>query len=67
MATKYPAGFDSSVDDMVHRTWGVVLSYARLYFLFEKALLNELPVTLTRTIIVAFPASFAATAVDFMN
>ncbi len=38
-----------------------------LLFLFEKAPLNELRVTLTRTIIVAFPASFAATAVDFMN
>ena len=38
-----------------------------LLFMFEKAPLNELRVTLTRTIIVAFPASFAATAVDFMN
>ena len=38
-----------------------------LLFLFEKAPLNDLRVTLTRTIIVAFPAAFAATAVDFMN
>lgn len=38
-----------------------------LLFLFDKAPLDDLQVTLTRTILVAFPASFAATAVDFMN
>jgi len=38
-----------------------------LLFLFDKAPLNELRVTFTRTVIVAFPAVFAATAVDFMN
>lgn len=38
-----------------------------LLFLFDKAPLDDLGLTLTRTIIVAFPASFAATAVDFMK
>lgn len=42
------------------------VSFALLW-LFEKAPLDDLPVALTRTIIVAFPASFAATAVDFMK
>ena len=36
-------------------------------FLWDKAPLNDLQVTLTRTIIVTFPAVFAATAVDFMD
>ena len=38
-----------------------------LLFLFDKAPLDDLKVTLTRTILVAFPASFAATAVDFLK
>ncbi len=38
-----------------------------LLFLWDKAPLDDLGLTPTRTIIVAFPASFAATAVDFMN
>lgn len=38
-----------------------------LLFLFDKAPLDDLRLTLTRTIIVAFPSSFAATAVDFMK
>ena len=38
-----------------------------LLFLFDKAPLDDLRVTLTRTILVAFPASFAATAVDFIK
>jgi len=38
-----------------------------LLFLFDKAPLDDLRVTLTRTILVAFPASFAATTVDFMK
>lgn len=38
-----------------------------LLFLFDKAPLNDMGTTLTRTIIVAFPSSFAATAVDFMK
>jgi uncharacterized membrane protein len=38
-----------------------------LLFLFDKAPLDDLGLTLTRTILVAFPASFAATAVDFMK
>ena len=38
-----------------------------LLFLFDKAPLHDLKVTFTRTILVAFPASFAATAVDFMK
>ena len=38
-----------------------------LLFLFGKAPLDNLRLTLTRTIIVAFPSSFAATAVDFMK
>ena len=38
-----------------------------LLTLFDKAPLDDLRLTLTRTIIVAFPASFAATAVDFMK
>ena len=38
-----------------------------LLFLFDKAPLDDLRVTFTRTILVAFPASFAATAVDFMK
>jgi uncharacterized membrane protein len=38
-----------------------------LLFLFDKAPLDNLKVTLTRTILVAFPASFAATAVDFIR
>jgi len=36
-------------------------------FLFDKAPLDDLRVTFTRTILVAFPASFAATAVDFIK
>lgn len=35
--------------------------------LFDQAPLDDLRVALTRTVIVAFPASFAATAVDFLN
>jgi uncharacterized membrane protein len=38
-----------------------------LLFLFDKAPLHNLKVAFTRTIIVAFPASFAATAVDFLK
>jgi uncharacterized membrane protein len=38
-----------------------------LLFLFDKAPLHDLKVTITRTILVAFPASFAATAVDFIK
>lgn len=38
-----------------------------LLFLFDKAPLDDLRVALTRTVLVAFPASFAATAVDFMK
>ena len=38
-----------------------------LLFLFDKAPMDDLRVTFTRTILVAFPAAFAATAVDFMN
>jgi uncharacterized membrane protein len=38
-----------------------------LLLLFDKAPLDDLRVTLTRTILVAFRASFAATAVDFMK
>jgi uncharacterized membrane protein len=38
-----------------------------LLLLFDKAPLDNLRVTFTRTILVAFPASFAATAVDFIK
>ena len=38
-----------------------------LLALFDKAPLDDLQLALTRTVIVAFPASFAATAVDFMK
>ena len=38
-----------------------------LLVLFDKAPLHELQVTLARTVLVAFPACFAATAVDFMK
>ena len=38
-----------------------------LLFLFDQAPLVDLRVTLTRTIIVAFPASFAANAMDFLK
>ena len=38
-----------------------------LLFLFDQAPLDDLRVTVTRTIIVAFPASFAATAMDFLK
>jgi uncharacterized membrane protein len=38
-----------------------------LLWLFDKAPMDDLRVALTRTVIVAFPASFAATAVDFMK
>jgi hypothetical protein len=38
-----------------------------LLFLFDKAPLDDLGTTLTRTIIVAFPSAFAATAVDFVK
>lgn len=38
-----------------------------LLTLFDKAPLEDLALTLKRTILVAFPASFAATAVDFMK
>ena len=38
-----------------------------LLILFDKAPLDDLSVTFTRTILVAFPASFAATAVDYIK
>jgi uncharacterized membrane protein len=38
-----------------------------LLILFDKAPLDDLRVTFTRTILVAFPASFAATAVDYIK
>jgi len=38
-----------------------------LLWLLDKAPLDNLGVALTRTVLVAFPASFAATAVDFMK
>jgi uncharacterized membrane protein len=38
-----------------------------ILILFDKAPPDHLGVTLTRTIIVAFPSAFAATAVDFMK
>ena len=38
-----------------------------LLFLFDKAPLDDLGTTLTRTVIVAFPSAFAATAVDFIK
>jgi uncharacterized membrane protein len=38
-----------------------------LLFLFDQAPLDNLQVTLTRTILVAFPASFAATVADFLK
>ena len=38
-----------------------------LLILFDKAPLHDLQVTFTRTVLVAFPACFAATAVDFMK
>jgi hypothetical protein len=38
-----------------------------LSFLFEKAPLNDLRVTRTRTIVVTLPAGFAATALDSMD
>jgi len=38
-----------------------------LLFLFDQAPLDDLRVTLTRTVIVAFPAAFAATVVDFLK
>jgi len=38
-----------------------------LLSLLDKAPLDNLGVALTRTVLVAFPASFAATAVDFMK
>jgi len=38
-----------------------------LLFLFDKAPLDDLRVTLTRTVLVSFPASFSATAVDFIK
>jgi uncharacterized membrane protein len=38
-----------------------------LLFLFDQAHLNDLRVTLTRTVLVAFPASFAATGMDFLK
>jgi uncharacterized membrane protein len=38
-----------------------------LLWLFDKAPLDNPAVAFTRTVLVAFPASFAATAVDFMK
>jgi len=38
-----------------------------LLFLFDKAPLDDLRVALTRTVLVAFPASFAASAMDFLK
>ena len=38
-----------------------------LLWLFDKAPLDDLGVALTRTVLVAFPASFAAVAVDFIK
>lgn len=38
-----------------------------LLFLFDKAPIHDLRVAISRTIIVAFPASFAATTVDYIK
>jgi uncharacterized membrane protein len=38
-----------------------------LLFLFHKTPVDNLTLAFTRTILEAFPASFAATAVDLMN
>jgi len=38
-----------------------------LLFLFDKAPPDDLRVTFKRTMLVVFPASFAATAVDFIK
>ena len=43
-----------------------VVSFTFL-FLFDKAPLDDLRLTLTRTTLVALPASYAATAVDFVK
>lgn len=63
----------------VREYWGVFLgrvlaAYAVTFlvsftflFLFDKAPLDDLRVTLTRTILVALPACYAATAVDFVK
>lgn len=45
-------------------TFGVALL---LMILVDKAPLDDLAVSLSRTVIVAFPASFSATAVDFVK
>lgn len=46
----------------------VILSVSLLLlYLFDEAPLYDLKVTLTRTILVAFPTSFAVAAVDFMK
>ena len=38
-----------------------------LLYLFDQAPLDNMRVTLTRTVLVAFPASFAATVMDFLK
>jgi uncharacterized membrane protein len=38
-----------------------------ILFLFDQAPLNDLQVTFTRTVVVAFPASFSATVIDFVR
>ena len=53
---------------MIKRTYLVTFAVAFiLLWLFEQAPLDHLREALTRTILVAFPASFAATTADFMK
>jgi hypothetical protein len=41
--------------------------HLKVHRVVRKTPIDDLKLTLTRTIIVAFPASFAATAVDFIK
>jgi len=61
---EYPGHFLKRVFSAYLMTFMVSLL---LLFMFDKAPLDQMGVTLTRAVIVAFPSSFAATAVDFIN
>ena len=62
--TQYPREFFTRVLS----TYVITLCVAFLLLsLFGKAPLDDLPLALTRTVIVALPASYSATAVDYFK
>ena len=61
---RYTGHFLARVGAAYAVTFGVAFL---LMLLVDKAPLDNLPLALSRTVIVAFPASFSATAVDFVK